>query len=213
MRPPRPGHCRMLAMRLRIPAVAAAAIAVSVLVPVIGALPTPAATTQWPMYHLDAGRSGNDTGEPSFASMRGAWTSAALDGLVYAEPLVYGSLVMVATENNSVFAFNAGSGAPVWHTRLGAPRTSNFPCGNINPLGITGTPVIDGGALFVVAEVGHSSTSYTFNLARINPASGAVVYNRDITPTGMNVNYQQERSALAVSAGNVVVAWGGLNGD
>jgi hypothetical protein len=41
----------------------------------------------WPMYHLDAGRSGNDTNEPSFNHMSKAWFSSTLDGAVYAEPL------------------------------------------------------------------------------------------------------------------------------
>lgn len=173
-----------------------------------------AASGGWPMYHLDPGRSGNDTGEPSFAGMSSAWTSAALDGAVYAEPLVTGSTVIVATENDSLYAFDAASGAVQWGpVSLGTPRTANFPCGDINPLGITGTPVIDGGYLYVLAEVQVSSTVFQFHLAKLDPSNGAVAYNVDVSPSGMTTADQQERSALAVSNGNVVVVYGGLDGD
>ncbi|HEY8675406.1 MAG TPA: PQQ-binding-like beta-propeller repeat protein [Candidatus Dormibacteraeota bacterium] len=173
-----------------------------------------AATTAWPMYHFDQGRSGNDTGEPSFSNLGNAWNSSPLDGSIYAEPLVAGNLVVVATENNSLYAFNAVTGSPQWGPiHLGTPRTSGFPCGDINPLGITGTPVIDGGFLYAVAEVQTSPTAFEFHLAKVNAATGAVSYNVPITPSGMDTNVEQERSALAVSSGNVVVVWGGLDGD
>jgi PQQ-like domain len=173
-----------------------------------------AATTLWPMYHFDAGRSGNDTGEPSFRNLTSAWNSAPLDGAIFAEPLIDGSSVIVATENNSLYAFNVADGSLQWGpVSLGAPRTSNFPCGDINPLGITGTPVIDGGWLYVLAEVENPAGTYRFHLAQVNPTNGAIAYNRDVTPAGMDTNVQQERSALAVSGGNVVIVWGGLAGD
>jgi hypothetical protein len=173
-----------------------------------------AATTVWPTYHLDRRRSGNDLGEPSFSSLTSAWKSPALDGAMYAEPLIDGNHVIVATENNSLYAFSAVTGSRVWGPiNLGAPRTANFPCGDIKPLGITGTPVIDGGFIYVVAEVQTSPTSYVFRLAKIDPSSGAISYNKNITPTGMDTNVQQERSALAVSGVNVVIVWGGLAGD
>src|ERR1051326_5282152 len=71
-------------------------------------------------------------------------------GHVYARPLYWrgsGSIppiLVVATEDNMVHAVDARTGADVWTRRLGkaVPRSS-LPCGNINPLGITGTPVID----------------------------------------------------------------------
>ena len=173
-----------------------------------------AATTLWPTYHFDAGRSGNDTGEPSFRNLTSSWNSAPLDGAIYAEPLIGGSSVIVATENNSLYAFNVADGSLQWGpVNLGAPRTSNFPCGDINPLGITGTPVIAGGWVYVLAEVENPGGTYRFHLAEVNSTNGAIAYNRDVTPTGMNTNVQQERSALAVSGSNVVIVWGGLSGD
>jgi outer membrane protein assembly factor BamB len=170
-------------------------------------------TTQWPVYHLTPSHAGNDAGEPSFAHLKSAWTTDALDGAVYAEPLLAGGSVLVATENDSLYAFDATSGAPRWHVTVGTPRTSNFPCGNIMPLGITGTPVIDGGYLYAVAEVENSAGVYRFNLVKVDVTTGNVVYNMDITPAGMNTNNEQERGALAISNGAIVVSWGGLIGD
>src|SRR5438132_7909586 len=90
-----------------------------------------ATTALWPTYHLNAARTGNDVNEPSFASITHRWTTAALDGKLYGEPLIDAGNVIVATENNSMYAFNVTTGSLVWHKNLGVPRTSNFPCGNI----------------------------------------------------------------------------------
>ena len=183
--------------------------------PVSRAAPTtgPASwSSDWPTYHRDAARTGNDPSEPSFAALGPAWRSGSLDGAVWAEPLIDGGRVFVVTENDSVYAYSTATGAQQWHASLGTPRTSNFPCGDIMPLGITATPVVDGGALFVAAET-EQNGAYRFRLAKLNPATGAVVFNADVTPRGMDTNTQQQRSALAVSDGNVVIAWGGLDGD
>jgi hypothetical protein len=174
-----------------------------------------AAVAVWPTYHLDAGRSGNDTTEPSFRNLSHAWTTPALDGQIFAEPLVYGNSVIVATMKNTVYAFDVGGGSPVWNpVNLGTPRTS-FPsgCGGISPIGILGTPTIDGGFLYVVADIQTSSTSFEFHLAKIDPTNGSLIYNNNITPSGMDTSIQQSRGALSVSNGNVVVVWGGHNGD
>ena len=176
-------------------------------------LPRVPLTSQWDMYHLDAARSGDDTGEPSFLRLRGPWTAGPLDGALYAEPLVDGENVIIATEHDSVYDFDAVSGRQLWRVTLGRPRTSNFPCGDIKPLGITGTPIIDGGSLYVLAEVEDTPGVYRFRLAKLNPSNGATLYNRDVTPRGMDVNAEQERGALAVSHGNVIITWGGLDGD
>jgi outer membrane protein assembly factor BamB len=179
----------------------------------VQALNTSTTTSQWHTYHLNASRTGNDTKEPSFASLTSAWTAGPLDGAIYAEPLVDGGKVFVVTENDSVYAFDVTTGQPRWHVSLGTPRTSNFPCGNIMPLGITSTPVIDGGYLYVLAEVEKPAGTYRWHLAKLSPSSGAVIFDKGITPSGLNSNTQQQRSALAVSNGNVVVTWGGLWGD
>src|SRR5215469_8894658 len=74
-----------------------------------------------------------------------------VEGNIYAQPLFWHfrqtnrKLVIAATEANAVYALDGRSGKVVWKKSLGAPAPrSALPCGNISPLGITGTPAIDG---------------------------------------------------------------------
>ena len=55
-----------------------------------------------------------------------AWTSPTLDGELYGEPLVSGGQVFVATENDTVYALSATTGAVVWSTHLGTPVPSSI---------------------------------------------------------------------------------------
>ena len=75
---------------------------------------------------------------------------ATVSGHVYAQPLFWKpksakrGLVVVATESNNVYALDEASGKVVWQTLIGNPMPLNqLPCGNIDPMGVTGTPVID----------------------------------------------------------------------
>ncbi len=170
------------------------------------------ATNDWPVYHRDARRTGYDPGFASPpASLRIAW-SARLDGAVYAEPLVVGGSVIAATENDSVYALDASSGAVRWRRHLGTPvPLSTLPCGNIDPLGITGTPAYDPGSasLFAVAEVAGPHHV----LFALDPVSGAVRWSRTIDLPGDDPATHQQRPALAVANGYVYVGIGGLDGD
>jgi outer membrane protein assembly factor BamB len=167
----------------------------------------------WTTYHADNARTGYQQ-VANFTSVTSGWTSTTLDGDVYAEPLVYGGDVFVATENNSVYALNAQTGDVVWHRNLGAPVASNvLPCGDIGPVtGITGTPVIDPstGMLYVVSY-GGESVSHTLSAIKIS--TGAVVFQRPADPPGSVVTAQQERSALSLANGMVYIPYGGLAGD
>jgi polyvinyl alcohol dehydrogenase (cytochrome) len=97
------------------------------------------ASADWPTYHGNNTRQGNDSTDQA-VSGTAPWTSVSLDGQVYGQPVIVGNQLVVATENDTVYALNATTGVKVWSTHVGTPRTDNFPCGNINPLGITGTP-------------------------------------------------------------------------
>jgi len=95
---------------------------------------------EWPTYHRDNARSGYLPDMPDPQQLTVAWNTS-LDGAVYAEPLVVGGHILVATENNSLYSLNADTGQVEWQTKMGNPATrSELPCGNIDPLGITGTP-------------------------------------------------------------------------
>jgi len=109
----------------------------------------------WTTYHRDNARSGYLAGLADPTRLAQAW-SARLDGAVYGEPLVVGDRVLVATEADSLYSLELRSGRVQWRTTVGEPvPLSELPCGNIDPLGITGTPVYDPGTglVFAVAEV------------------------------------------------------------
>jgi len=168
----------------------------------------------WPTYHRDNLRSGYDPTLSSFASVNLNWKSPTLDGDVYAEPLVVGADVVVATEQNSVYELNATNGQIIWHINLGTPVNGGvLPCGDINPSGITSTPAIDvsGGTIYVVAFL--SSPSLHHELFGINLGTGVTKFQLAIDPSGSNPTVQQQRGALTLANGYVYVPYGGLDGD
>jgi hypothetical protein len=169
----------------------------------------------WPAYHRDMLRSGYDPTIPSFTSVKLNWKSTTLDGDIYAEPPVVGTDVIAATENNSLYELNAANGQILWRANLGAPvNSATLPVcsGDINPSGITGTPVIDVSArtIFVVAFL---QTPLHHELFALNLDTGATIFQLPIDPPGANPGVQQQRAALALSNGYVYVAYGGLEGD
>ena len=53
-------------------------------------------------------------------------------------------MIIAVTESNNVYALNATTGTVIWQRNLGAPvPLSGLGCGNIDPVGITSTPVVD----------------------------------------------------------------------
>ena len=183
----------------------------------VGALP--AAAADWPTYHRSNLRDGNDTSTAPFSAIGQQWISPTLDGHIYAEPLVVGSQVIVATENNSIYSLDATTGTPTWAApaHVGTPVSpipgGAFPCGNISPLGITGTPVVDtvAGVIYAVAFV---SPSDTYELVAYNLSNGTQKFAPiPITPTGFDVHVEQQRGALALANGYVYVPFGGYIGD
>ena len=178
----------------------------------IGSDNTP--SDDWPTYHRDMFRSGYDPAFPQFTSVSLHWRSTKLDGDVYAEPLVVGTAVIVATENNSLYELSATSGQTIWHVNLGTPVNGGLlPCGDIDPSGITGTPVIDvaGRTIFVVAFL--QSPELHHELFAIDLDTGNIKFQLSIDPQGAIVQNQQQRSALALSNAYVYIAYGGLAGD
>jgi hypothetical protein len=81
-----------------------------------------------------------------------------ISGNMYAQPLYIeggsnGPRVIAVTESNNVL--DPDDGSLIWQRNLGPAVTSGLPCGNINPLGITGTPAVDlaSRSLFVDAMI------------------------------------------------------------
>jgi hypothetical protein len=165
----------------------------------------------WPTYGRDAARSNVASGVAPAGRPGIAWR-ARLDGAVYGQPLLVGHLVIAATENDSLYALDQSSGHVVWRTHVGTPvRLADLPCGNIDPLGITGTPAYDAGngLVYAVAE----TSGYHHVLVGVSVTNGALKVERDIpTPDGQP-RYDQQRPALAIGGGRAYVAFGGLAGD
>src|SRR5438309_5003772 len=93
---------------------------------------TSASGAQWTTYDRDAARAGFAPDGPASAdAIRVQWTSPTLDGDVYAQPLLVGRQVIVATQNDTVYALAASDGSVIWKKHLGQPvPASSLPCGN-----------------------------------------------------------------------------------
>jgi putative pyrroloquinoline-quinone binding quinoprotein len=169
-------------------------------------------SADWLTYDRTAQRDGVSVSSPSPGVIRRAWT-AHVDGAVYAQPLIVGSEVIIATENDTVYALNAATGAVRWTRHLASPVPSGLPCGNIDPSGITGTPVADtaSGRLWVVTFT--AQPDYHHTLWALSLATGATVSQRAIDLSGTDVKAQQERGALTLLGDRVYVPFGGLYGD
>ena len=166
----------------------------------------------WPTYGQNAERTGVGVGVQPLGQLSVAWRDA-LDGSVYGQPLLVGGLVVAATENDTVYGLDTVTGAVVWRTHVGrpVPRAALHGCGDIFPLGITGTPAYDqsDGLIYAVAE----TTGYRHVLFGLSAASGAIKVERDIaTPDGQDA-WDQQRPALTIAGGRVYVMFGGLAGD
>src|SRR6266540_5924411 len=151
-------------------------------------------------------------------------------GNVYAQPLYIeggpnGAMVIAVTESNNVYALNATTGTVIWQrTDLGPPVTSGLPCGNINPAGITGTPVVDLASrrLFFDALINIGGpTPIKHFIYSLNVDTGATNPNWPVdvnaTASYNGIPFvslaQEERGGLALVNGIVYVSYSGYLGD
>jgi len=182
--------------------------------PAAGSSSAPAAATaDWPTYHADAARTGTVAGLPAAGPLALAWTRR-LGGAVYGQPLVIGGTVIAATESNQVYGLSRATGRILWSTRIGTGTPvplSAQPCGDIDPLGITGTPVYDPatGLVYAVAEMNGA----VMTLAGIRVSDGQLVLTRRIPAPDHEQAYDQQRGALALAGGRIYVTFGGHFGD
>lgn len=154
-----------------------------------------------------------------------------INGHVYAQPLYVeggpggAAMVIAVTESNNVYALDAVAGTVIWHRNLGTPvPISEQPCGNIDPTGITGTPVVDlpsRSLLLDAVTTPDGGTTTKHLIYSLNVDSGAInpgwPVDVSATATSGGVTFlsavQDERGALAVLNGTVYVPYGGHYGD
>jgi len=188
-------------------------------------------------HHYDSLRTGWNSNETALTPSSvgggtfGELASDVLDAQVDAQPLVVTGqtiagaqhdVVYVATENNSIYALDAASGAQLLKANLGAPvPQSALPggCGNNSAIvGINGTPVIDSvaGILYVVAYTYTNSTpAYYLHALNIDTLADAVPA-RLISASAKLVNHttytftaaaSRQRAGLLLANGNIYAAF------
>jgi len=200
-------------------------------------------------YHNDNSREGANLSETTLTpdnvnpATFGKLFSYNVDGYVFAQPLYMAGLniaggthnvVFVATEHNSVYAFDADSnagdnGGLLWHVNLGDSvpcGTSSFPFQAIKvEVGITGTPVIDpgSGTLYVDTFTGDG-THFSHYIHALNIADGSeqpfspVLVAASIHASGngstngvltFQARQELQRTALTLAGGVLYVCYAG----
>jgi hypothetical protein len=200
-----------------------------------------AAGTDVTTYKYDLSRSGLNPSESALtlanvtAASFGLLRSLSVDGRVDAQPLYLSQLsvagsarnvVFAATEHDSVYAFDADTGALIWQRSLlaaGESTSSDQGCGQITPeIGITSTPVIDRsagahGAIYVVAMSKDAASNYHQRLHALDLTTGAellggateivAAYPGSGGSKSFNPGQHAERAALLLSNGTIYTSW------
>ncbi len=210
------------------------------------AAPTPSAQNSSPTdvvtYKNDVARTGQNLTESSLTLTNvnstnfGLLRALQVDGKVDAQPLYLSHLnvgggtlnvVFVATEHDSVYAFDSDTGTALWHVSLlgGAETLSDtHGCSQVTPeIGITSTPVIDRtagahGTIYVVAMSKDASSNYHQRLHALDVTTGAELLGG---PTEIAATYPttgggtttfsagqyEERAALLLLGGTIYTSW------
>ncbi len=199
--------------------------------------PTPTTGTDVTTYKNDVLRTGQNLTESVLTTANvtsatfGLLRTLMVDGKVDAQPLYLSKLtlagashnvVYVATENNSVYAFDSDSGATLWKVSLtpsGETTSDTRGCGQVTPqIGITSTPVIDRGAgvhggVFAVAMTKDMAGNYHQRLHAMDVTTGAELTGspKEITATylatGFAPGQYEERAALLLVNGTLYTSW------
>jgi PQQ enzyme-like repeat protein len=154
---------------------------------------------------------------------------ARVAGPLYAQPLYRhpsgsdSGVLVVATENNFVQAIDATTGKELWRRKVGRPVLRGaLQCGNIDPLGITGTPVIDPAtqAIYFDAAI-ELSNDIRHQVFALSLKDGSILSGWPIDVAEalqrsghhFDPSVQNQRAALAMIDDTLYVAFGGHFGD
>lgn len=207
---------------------------------------TPASGVDVTTYHFDVARTGLNPKETTLTPQNvnskqfGLLRVLAADGKVDAQPLLLAgvtiggaqhNVVYVATEHDTVYAYDADSGTQLWKTSVlgtGEAPSDDHKCGQITPeIGITSTPVIDRsagahGTIYVVGMTVDGAGNYHQRLHALDVTTGA---EQSGSPTeikasvagtgdgssGGTVTFEPgmyaERAALLLANGNIYMGW------
>lgn len=197
-------------------------------------------------HHNDFNRTGANLNETVLntsnvnASAFGKLFSRSVDGQIYAQPLYVPNVsipgqgvhnvVLVCTEHNSVYAFDAdlpAASTPFWQVNLGPPLPAsviNSRTNLLHEIGITSTPTIDvaSSTIYVVAET-YENRVTIFRLHALDVISGAETFNGptviqgSVSGTGLGASggvvpfdpiMQWQRPGLLLWNGNIYIGFG-----
>jgi outer membrane protein assembly factor BamB len=151
--------------------------------------------------------------------------NGTISGNVYAQPLYIengrggAAMVIAVTESNNVYALNAATGSIIWQRNVGTAVSSGLPCGNITPLGITGTPIVDlpSRSLFFDAMTTPKAGTFKHLIFSLNVDTGAIDADWPVdvsaAVSGFTSSVQSERAALGIVGNILYVPYGGHFGD
>src|ERR1035441_3096829 len=201
-------------------------------------------------FHNDNLRTGQNNNETVLTPANvnpvqfGKLFSYSIDGIAFASPLYVAdvnipsgglhNIVYVATENDSVYAFDADglSTTPLWHVSFLKSGVTTVPCADVGEcgdiptqIGITSTPVIDqtGGTIYVVAATKEGTSTWVQRLHALDITTGAekfggpVVLQASLPGTGSgssggNVAFdplrENQRAGLLLNGGVLYIAFG-----
>jgi outer membrane protein assembly factor BamB len=197
-------------------------------------------------YHNDVARDGLNSQETILTlsnvnpAQFGKIGFDLVDGLVDAQPLYLANVITaghlrnvlyVATEHDSVYAFDADTGEQIWKTSVlgsGETTSDNRNCYQVTPeIGITSTPVIDrkqgtNGTLFAIAVSKDTTGKYHHRLHALDITTGAETTGSPIEVTAsypgtgpystngqvvFDPSQYNERAALLLLNGNIYTGW------
>ena len=197
-------------------------------------------------YHNNNARTGLDNKETILtltnvnSSTFGKLFTVPADGLVDAQPLILNAItiagavhnvLIVATEHGTVYAYDADTGASLWHVttlKSGETTSDDRGCSQVTPeIGITSTPVVirpktGNPVIYVVAMSKDSTGNYHQRLHALDATTGAELHNGpvDISAkypgTGDNSSggyvifdpgQYKERAGLLANGSTLYLAW------
>lgn len=172
-------------------------------------------------YHNDNARTGQNLNETRLTPANvnpntfGRLFTIPVDGKVDAQPLYKSALVIlgkgshnvlfIVTENDSAYAFDADTGAPLWQVSVlgsGESPSDDRGCGQVTPtIGITATPVIDPAA-------GPHGTLYLVAMSK----DGAGNYYQRLHALDLTTGHEQSGSPVTIQATSAGSGDEGSNG-
>ena len=147
-------------------------------------------------------------------------------GNVHAQPLYIeggpnAPMIIAVTASNNVYALNATTGMVIWQRNLGTPAPTG-PCpGNIQPIGIIGTPVVDLASRSLFLDAVINGSPFKHFIYSLNVDTGATnpgwPVDLDARAHYNGINFssavQENRGALALVNGIVYNSFSGYVGD